>query len=90
MIGDDFRNECIVSRTSQGLPETQLYRIAAGDIAEAKNVFAENPEVVARLTKLLEKQVADGRTTPGAPQQNAVPVVLRKPVPAVAAKKKAK
>ncbi len=75
----------------QGLPETQLYRIADGDIAEQKNVAAENPGVVDRLTKLLEKFVADGRTTPGAPQQNAVPVVLRKPAPAAApqaAKKK--
>lgn len=64
----------------QGLPDTQLYRIADGDIAEEKNVAAQNPEVVARLTRLLEKSVADGRTTPGAPQKNAVPVVLRKPV----------
>lgn len=76
----------------QGLPDTQLYRIADGDIAEEKNVAAQNPEVVARLTRLLEKSVADGRTTPGAPQKNAVPVVLRKPVAgadAKAAKKKA-
>ena len=65
---------------AQGLPETQLYRIADGDIAEQKNVFAENPDVVARLTKLLEKLVADGRSTAGAQQSNAVPVVLRKPI----------
>ncbi len=76
----------------QGLPGTQLYRIAEGDLAEQKNVAAENPEVVARLTKLLEQTVAAGRSTPGAPQQNAVPVVLRKPVPgtAAAAKRKAR
>ena len=73
-----------------GLPETQLYRIADGDIAEQKNVVAENPEVVARLTALLEKLVADGRSTPGAPQANTVPVVLRKPIQTAAAKKKAK
>jgi arylsulfatase A len=72
----------------QGLPDTQLYRIAGGDLAEQKNVQAENPEVVARLTAQLEKLVAAGRSTPGAPQQNAVPVVLRKPVAAAAAKKK--
>jgi arylsulfatase A-like enzyme len=47
----------------QGLPESQLYRIADGDIAEQKNVAAENPEVVARLTKLLEQLVASGRST---------------------------
>jgi arylsulfatase A-like enzyme len=72
----------------QGLPDTQLYRIGADDLAEQKNVQAENPEVVARLTAQLEKIVAAGRSTPGAPQQNAVPVVLRKPVAAAAAKKK--
>ena len=31
---------------------------------------AEHPEIVERLTKLLEKYVADGRSTPGAPQSN--------------------
>ena len=73
----------------QGLPASQLYRIADGDIAEAKNVVAENPAIVSRLTQLLEQIVADGRSTPGAPQPNAVPVVLRKPLPAAAKKKKA-
>ncbi len=72
----------------QGLPDTQLYRIAGGDLAEAKNLHREQPEVVTRLTRLLEKIVADGRSTPGAPQANAVPVVLRKPVAPAAAKKK--
>ncbi|MFM1746472.1 MAG: Arylsulfatase, partial [Verrucomicrobiota bacterium] len=71
-----------------GLPDTQLYRIAGGDLAETRNVHREQPEVVTRLTRLLEKLVADGRSTPGAPQANAVPVVLRKPIPAAAAKKK--
>ncbi len=72
----------------QGWPDTQLYRIADGDLAEQKNVAAENPEVVARMTKALEKIVADGRSTPGAPQQNAVPVVIRKPVGAAGKNKK--
>ncbi|MDO8540046.1 MAG: arylsulfatase [Opitutaceae bacterium] len=72
----------------QGLPDTQLYRIADGDIAEQKNVAAQNPEVVARLTKLLEKFVADGRTTPGPRAQNAVAVVLRKPLPAATPRKR--
>jgi hypothetical protein len=38
----------------------------------------------------LEQIVTSGRSTPGAPQQNAVPVVIRKPTPAAKPKKKAK
>jgi arylsulfatase A-like enzyme len=75
-----------------GLPDTQLFRIGDGDIAEQKNVATENPEIVAQLKKLLERLVADGRSTPGPRQQNAVAVELRKPIPeaAGAAKKKEK
>jgi len=54
----------------QKLPAIQLYDLTA-DLAERKNLQAEQPEVVARLTKLLEKYVADGRSTPGPPQANA-------------------
>ena len=35
-------------------------------------------EVVERLTKQLEKWVADGRSTPGKPQKNTTPVEIRK------------
>jgi arylsulfatase A len=35
-------------------------------------------EVVDRLTKLMEKYVADGRSTPGAAQNNAVKVDIWK------------
>ena len=59
------------------LPPIQLYNLAS-DIGETRNVQAEHPEVVARLTKLLEKYVADGRSTPGATQKNDVEV-LRHP-----------
>ena len=37
----------------------------AADIGETHNLQAEHPEVVARLTALLERYVADGRSTPG-------------------------
>lgn len=75
----------------RGLPDTQLYRIGGDDLAEQKNVAAEHPEIVTRLTRLLEQQVADGRSTPGPHEANTVPVVLRKPVPpAPAPKRKAK
>ena len=69
------------SKQEQGLPAVQLYDLAA-DPAEKHNVQAENPEVVRRLTALMAKYVADGRSTPGAPQKNDVSVSF-KPVPSV-------
>jgi len=59
------------------LPAVQLYDLAT-DIGEKNNVASAHLEVVARLTKLLEQQVADGRSTPGPKQANAVEVQLRK------------
>ncbi len=53
------------------LPPIQLYDMAA-DVSEQKNVQTEHPEVVKRLVKLLQKYVADGRSTPGAAQKNTV------------------
>ncbi len=51
------------------LPPVQLYDLSQ-DIGERKNLQAEHPKVVQRLTRLLEKYVADGRSTPGLPQKN--------------------
>ena len=51
----------------------QLYNLA-DDLGETKNLSAEKPEIVAELTALMEKTVADGRSTPGASQKNDVPV----------------
>ncbi len=65
----------------KGLPDTQLYNLKT-DIAEKDNVQDKNPEIVAKMTSQLEKIVKDGRSTLGAPQQNAVEVILRKPNPA--------
>lgn len=65
------------SPAEKDLPADQLYDLST-DLAEQKNVAAENPEIVARLTKLLESYVANGRSTPGARQANAVDVKLRK------------
>jgi len=65
------------SEAAKALPDTQLYNLRA-DLAEAKNVHAENPEVVARLTKLLEQYIANGRSTPGAKQANDVAIQIRK------------
>lgn len=66
------------SPAAKTLPDTQLYDLAT-DIAESNNVAAEHPDVVERLTKLLEKYVTDGRSTPGEPQENTGSIVLRKP-----------
>ena len=60
-----------------GLPEAQLYDLAA-DPAETRNLAAEQPDRVRRLRAALEKAVAAGRTTPGAPQTNDVPVAIDK------------
>ena len=72
-----------------GSPPVQLYDLQA-DIGEQHNLESQEPEVVARLTKVLEQYVAEGRSTPGAPQQNAVPIEIHKKSPAPGAKKKGK
>lgn len=77
------------SPKAANLPSVQLFDLAK-DIGEQTNVQEQHPEVVARLTKLLEKYVADGRSTPGAPQQNAVPVQIVKTPKAASAKAKKK
>jgi len=71
----------------QGLPSVQLYDLTQ-DLGEQRNLQAEHPDVVKRLTALLEKYVAKGRSTPGAPQQNTVTVdVWKRPADAAGAKR---
>jgi arylsulfatase A len=62
---------------TSGLPPVQLFDLEQ-DLAEQHNLQAEHPEVVERLTKLLEKYVAEGRSTAGQRQANAVPVNIRR------------
>ena len=59
----------------QGLPPVQLYDLEA-DIGQQNNLADKHPEVVAQLRSLLEKYVAEGRSTPGKPQRNDVPVAI--------------
>ncbi len=65
------------SKEAKGLPTNQLYDLST-DKGETKNLQAEHPEVVARLTRLLEHFIADGRSTPGPKQANDAPIVIRK------------
>lgn len=51
------------------LPAMQLYNLKE-DIGETKNLIAEHPEKVAELKAALKKIILDGRSTPGAIQQN--------------------
>lgn len=62
---------------ANNLPPVQLFDLDK-DIGEQVNVQDKYPEVVARLTELLRKYVADGRSTPGGSQLNAVPVKIIK------------
>jgi len=55
------------------LPLVQLYDLKA-DIGEQQNLQDRHPEVVERLTALLDRYVVQGRSTPGQPQQNTVEV----------------
>ena len=60
-----------------GLPTVQLFDLGR-DIAEQNNLESQHPDIVRRLTAQLEQLVADGRSTPGPRQQNAVPVDIFK------------
>ena len=73
----------------QGLPRIQLYDMSA-DVAEKVNVQEKHADVVERLTKLLEKYIADGRSTPGVPQKNDVTVEILKKAKADSKTKKKK
>ena len=65
------------SKEAKQLPPAQLYDMTK-DVGERINEYKDHPEIVARLTKLLEKTVADGRSTPGAPQKNDAEIRLWK------------
>ena len=72
----------------QNLPPAQLYKIAGGDLSEKTNLIDQNQPTTERLKKLLESIVANGRSTPGKPQQNEVQVILEKPIPTAQKKSK--
>jgi len=47
----------------------QLFDLEA-DPAETKNLASSHPDIVTNLTALMQKYIATGRSTPGAPQKN--------------------
>ena len=59
------------------LPRDQLFDLST-DIGEQSNRQSQHPETVEQLTNLLAKYIADGRSTPGVAQKNAVAIQLRK------------
>ncbi len=62
-------------REPPGSPPVQLFDLNQ-DIGEQDNLATQRPEVVQRLMKLLEKCIAEGRSTPGTAQANTVEVDL--------------
>lgn len=55
-------------------PFVQLFNLDS-DVRETKNLASDRPEIAARLAALLDKVVADGRSTPGRAIENDVPRV---------------
>lgn len=61
-------------------PPMQLFDMTK-DISEQKNLYGERPEVVQKLTVLLQGYIDKGRSTPGAIQQNEGETDIFKGVP---------
>ena len=61
--------------TKGGMPDVQLYELST-DIGETNNVQAEHPDIVQKMSKLLDDYIANGRSTPGAKQTNDAKVVV--------------
>ena len=66
-----------VLATKENLPWTQLYDLNT-DIGEENNLNADYADKVKSLVDLLEKIVADGRSTPGEKQKNDAPIDIFK------------
>lgn len=64
---------------SLGLPAGQLYDMQA-DPAEQNNLYLKHPQIVSRLTQLMDQYVNNGRSTPGPRLRNDVAIQIHKPV----------
>ena len=63
------------SPLAASLPPAQLYDLSR-DLAEQHNLQQQQPDKVRQLRELLERIVAEGRSTPGPKQPNSAPVEL--------------
>jgi len=64
-----WTSPCEKEAAKQGLPKYQLYDLEA-DPGETTNLITSQPDVEKELTTLLTQLIEQGRSTPGAPQQN--------------------
>lgn len=62
---------------NKSLPSVQLYNLA-NDIAETNNLHEAHPDIVEKLTRLLQDYVRNGRSTPGHPQPNTTPIEVHR------------
>lgn len=65
-------------------PMTQLYDMTL-DIGEQQNLASKHPDIAQALRTLLDEQIANGRSTPGAKQANDIDSIV---VDKLSAKKK--
>jgi arylsulfatase A-like enzyme len=70
-------------------PFIQLYNMA-DDPQEAQNVAASHPERVERMLAVLDRQIAEGRSTPGPKLKNDTSIVVHPRLPAFMKPNKAK
>lgn len=54
--------------------QRELYNLQT-DLSEKQDLATAQPQVVERLTALMQEYIDNGRSTPGAPQKNAVKVI---------------
>ncbi len=64
------------SAEAKGLPPIQLFDLTH-DPGERRNLQADRPEILDRLTRLIRRYVSEGRSTYGKPLKNDVEVTLR-------------
>lgn len=57
------------------LPKLQLYNLET-DASEKINVIENNPQIVEKLTNLMQKYIENGRSTLGKPQENDTETIL--------------